>query len=530
MRPLAPLLAVASLSLSPPARAQQVEILRQSGDSKNRINLAILGDGYRAAEQSKLSADAKALANQLFAMSPYKEYAGLFNVKLVHVVSNENGADRGSYGASRDTALGARFFCFNVERLLCVDADEVVRVAARTVPEYDVAMVIVNDPMYGGSGGTVVVSSTEEHSGEIVRHELGHVLGNLADEYTDPYPGYANCDPQEDCPEPNATLRTSRSDVKWNAWIDSGTPVPTPSQSGRTGIGVFEGCRYQSRGVYRPKDECLMGTFGDLGFCSVCAEAMVRSFWKNPSPIDSATPRSPVKSEACAALTFSVTHPAVSPAAWARLWTVDDSPVKSAAGSTLTLSPGTLKAGRHAVAVAVQDQTPFVRNDPDRLLRETHSWTVDVSDDGKVCVPCNCAPGPCEESSTCDGKGGCQSTPKPAGALCAEASCQDGSKTEAATCDGAGRCVAPQSLSCNGFGCDTKGACKTVCASDADCASGSSCNTGSCEGSAEELARTVVSCASGCSAAGDSTTGFLSMVFLDALVFIRQRRARRKEA
>ena len=46
------------------------------------------------------------------------------------------------------------------------------------------------------------------------------------------------------------------------------------SQSGQAGvIGAFEGGNYQSEGIYRPAQDCLMFTRSEA-FCAVCAEAI----------------------------------------------------------------------------------------------------------------------------------------------------------------------------------------------------------------------------------------------------------------
>ncbi len=52
------------------------------------------------------------------------------------------------------------------------------------MPEYNFAIVIVNDPKYGGSGGPVCASSSNEDSFEVLAHEIGHSMAHLADEYS----------------------------------------------------------------------------------------------------------------------------------------------------------------------------------------------------------------------------------------------------------------------------------------------------------------------------------------------------------
>jgi len=106
----------ALLFASASVRAAEVETLRQAGAADKRFNIAVLGDGYRAEDQAKLSTDAKAIVDYLFTVKPLQQYAQFFNVKLVHVISQDNGADNGSYGAQRDTALDSNFNCGGIDR------------------------------------------------------------------------------------------------------------------------------------------------------------------------------------------------------------------------------------------------------------------------------------------------------------------------------------------------------------------------------------------------------------------------------
>lgn len=362
------------------ASAAEVETLRQAGPAAERFNIAVLGDGYRAEDQTKLKTDAQGIIDYVFGVTPLKQYAAFFNVKLVHVVSNENGADNGSYGATRDTALGAYFNCDNIDRLLCIDDGKAAVAAAQDVPEYNFAIVIVNDPKYGGSGGPVCASSSNEQSFEVLAHEIGHSLARLADEYS--YEGnQAPCDPQQDCREANATVRTSREQIKWHDWIEQGTPLPTPAtQAYANATGLFEGARYTPMGVYRPQQNCKMRDLG-ADYCSVCSEQFVRSIWTadNIQMIESSTPAGPtVSSASCDAIELSVTSPPIAPSTYRYTWTVDGKPQPDATNQ-IALLPGALLQGEHDVAVRVEDATAMVRTDLDNVLKDQVSWTVSVT-------------------------------------------------------------------------------------------------------------------------------------------------------
>lgn len=287
-----------------------VEQLASSGPPSNRIDIAILGDGYRDLDQAQLSADARALVQSLLATPPFGEYERAFNFSVIHVISAQQGADNGAWGPDRDTALGAHYGCYGIDRLICLDTVNALTIAAQHVPGYDLALVIVNDTMYGGAGGAVAVTSINPAAHEVVRHEIGHTIAGLADEYEDPYPGYPACDPVNDCREPNVTLRQSRELIKWSAWLDPDIAVPTPERSEyyeRYQVGVFEGARYQTSGVFRPMVYgCKMRSLvGEV--CPVCREALIRSVYRRVDPLDSLRPAKEFTAAACEPISFSVT-------------------------------------------------------------------------------------------------------------------------------------------------------------------------------------------------------------------------------
>ncbi|MCP4676723.1 MAG: hypothetical protein GY854_14665 [Deltaproteobacteria bacterium] len=360
--------------------AYDVEVIQNPGDPANRVNLAILGDGYRMEDQDQLTNDVNSFIEELWAETPYGEYKDFLNINLVHVISNENGADRGTYGEERDTALGAHFFCADIERLLCIDNAAVIDVVMDHVPESDFTIVIVNDPKYGGGGGVILAISTNPQSGDIVEHELGHGLANLADEYEEPYPGFPECG--GDCPEPNVTVNTVYDDIKWNAWIDEDTPLPTPDTSVNNDvIGAFEGARFQSTGVFRPKRDCKMRALG-IPFCEVCSEALIFSIYNFVEPIDSMDPEDEeLALSGDENVVLEVFYPTPAPDTMRFTWRIDGT-VSPESKSAFTVAAGSLGDGVHTISVTVDDDTPLVRSAPGTMLTSSRQWTIDVSDAG----------------------------------------------------------------------------------------------------------------------------------------------------
>ena len=178
------------------ALAEHFETIINNSAPENRVDIAILGDGYTAAEMQKYNDDVQALMQAFFLQSPFREYKSFFNVHRIDVISNESGADHPERipAVFKDTALAATYNCAGTQRLICVNTSAVNSILGNTLTssQYDLTFVIVNDPEYGGSGGSIAVASTHPDVVELVLHELGHSFGLLADEYGGPPPPFCN--------------------------------------------------------------------------------------------------------------------------------------------------------------------------------------------------------------------------------------------------------------------------------------------------------------------------------------------------
>lgn len=361
------------------AGAFQTEMLQNAGPSASRVNVVILGDGYRAEDQALLTERATQLLAQLWRHPAFGEYKMYYNVKLIHSISDDRGAINGKTPPSKSTIFKSYFNCQGTQRLLCIgDSKRLTEVLASDAPEYDsnydVVLVAVNDPMYGGSGGQYATTSADAAAPEITVHELGHTLGKLADEYDYDSQGTSSVE----FGEANATIYSEREMVKWNVWLDPATPVPTPANAGYSKVvGVFEGAHYYLEGAYRPAENCEMRNLGQE-FCSICAEALVSSVYNKVSPIDQVSPRGAnVSLRLSARQTFSFTGPRPANGPLSPDWSVDGKPVSTSANFEFAAS--SFGAGKHTLTLRVRDQTARVRRDPKNLLSSAFTWTVSVT-------------------------------------------------------------------------------------------------------------------------------------------------------
>jgi hypothetical protein len=254
------------------------------------------------------------------------------------------------------------------------------------MPEYDLVILIVNDPQFGGSGGIPAITSTHPGAPEIVVHELGHSFAGLGDEYSTPFPGYP------DDEEPNTTRETRRDFIKWRPWILESTPIPTPPISPQyaAAIGLFEGAHYHATGWFRPKLNCKMRTYG-ADFCEVCMETLIKSQYEAISPIESfSPPATAIALNGADSASFSVVPMQPATHDLSIQWFVDGKPVSNATSPAFRVFAEDLGKGAHQVMVKVFDNTALVRNDPFRLLSDSTSWTINGSatdDDPRQAIP-----------------------------------------------------------------------------------------------------------------------------------------------
>ena len=357
--------------------AQNVVPVSINGDPANRIDLVILGDGYTSAELPKFAADAAAFVSGAFAQQPYNEYQRYFNIRRIDVASQQSGASHPELNPQVivNNAFGSTYNCGGIVRLICVNYSAVSS-AISILPqeERDLVLIIVNDPTYGGSGGSFAVASTHPDAVEIVLHELGHSFGLLADEYGGPPP--PNCDDSVEPFQADATKQTDRASTKWGAWIDVSTPIPTFTTA--AGIpGLYPGARYCDNTLYRPTYNSKMRSL-NMPFEQINTEQLVLRYYAFASPIDSIQPAgTSVSLTKGDSQSFALVTPLPLSHSLNFVWKLDGASVAFTPGFVLNTS--NVSVGTHTVSVTVSDPTSMVRNDPAGLLQEQGSWNVLVA-------------------------------------------------------------------------------------------------------------------------------------------------------
>lgn len=365
-----------------------VTTIQNSGNVNKRINLVYLPDGFTASEQAAFITNAVAVNDELFSQTPFSNYKNFFNAYTIAVPSNQSGVDHPATAtdvnepvfpaSSIDTYFDSSFDAFNIHRLLVAfdNSFQLFPILNANVPQYDQALVIVNSVEYGGSGGTIAVSSINTSSIEIAIHELGHSFANLSDEY------WAGTQYARE--NYNMTQETNPASVRWNEWF------------GDQQIGIFDHCCGTVPASWKkPNQSCKMQFLGNP-FCAVCTQRIVDRIYELVQPINEYSPTSIIVNHTGTPILFDFDLIYPTPNTLRIEWELNGMIIQGAQSSSLSLPAAGLTIGQNTLIGRVIDETLLSRTYlPDSGYEFFVTWTVNLS-----CPDLN-SDGICEELDPC---------------------------------------------------------------------------------------------------------------------------------
>jgi hypothetical protein len=369
-----PLTRFSSTAPPPPGPISATKV-RDTGDDRNRLVIVVLGDGYTSANLAaeRFSQDVTNFVSAFGGKSPWDIYFAGTNIYRVDIESRQEGADEPPRGIYVDTYLNTSFWARGIEYLLTLDTVGTQRAiqAANSlvgVGIWDHLFVLVNSTKYGGSGGTIAVSSVHSAASEIALHEFGHSFAGLADEYETGGSGLPSTDS-----EPNVDFHVSGQGLKWLVWVEAGTPLPTPETSQYANVvGAFEGAKYYPTGIYRPWYDCLMRTLGRT-FCPVCKESHAVRYMQLVDLLDVTTPPlGSVQHVGPAGVRFAARPIPITPLSYE--WRIGGGVIPGATSYTLTVTPGHLPSASATLELRVAHPTSLVRR---YNISRTYQWLVE---------------------------------------------------------------------------------------------------------------------------------------------------------
>ncbi|KIK98977.1 hypothetical protein PAXRUDRAFT_823257 [Paxillus rubicundulus Ve08.2h10] len=177
-----------------------------SGPAENRVDLAFFADGYTAEERHIFLDDASRLAQDMSANHTFFTVKPLLNFWAVFTPSKESGIGVG--GRAKDTPFGLYRDGTELRGLYANNSDVALAACASLGDNCNYAILLANDPFYGGLGGEYTTTTASLANGALVlRHEIGHSIIEVGEEYDGGFAYFgvnANHDP---------------SNVTWSRWL-----------------------------------------------------------------------------------------------------------------------------------------------------------------------------------------------------------------------------------------------------------------------------------------------------------------------
>jgi IgA Peptidase M64/Peptidase M64 N-terminus len=210
-----------------------VQKIIDNGPAQEKVDIVILAEGYTHSEQVKFDQDVQRYMDLFLGWQPYHSLQDKFNIYSIFTPSWESGSDEPQRDIFRNTVLNSSFNTFGAAQYLLTEDNKTIRDIAAAIP-YDVILILVNSPAYGGGGiyNTYAIITTDNpYSEYLLHHEFAHCLADLADEY------YSSSDPYDDFyargiepVDPNITALLDPLHIKWADLLSPGIGIPTDWQ------------------------------------------------------------------------------------------------------------------------------------------------------------------------------------------------------------------------------------------------------------------------------------------------------------
>jgi len=183
-----------------------------------------------------------------------------FDAYLVYQASQQAGVDvideLNVELIERNTLYGA---AWRLSRsLLDIDGASVHTALDSYVPDRDLTVVMINQPVRAGRANSFILANggvgNVSPNGMVAGHEFGHNPGSLADEYDE----FSGTSKSYFAPSlGHVTHRTDPTQVPWASHVGSRTDLPI-SAPFTPGAGVYAGGNYNAGGAYRSTSNSRM--------------------------------------------------------------------------------------------------------------------------------------------------------------------------------------------------------------------------------------------------------------------------------
>ncbi|HEX5054073.1 MAG TPA: M64 family metallopeptidase [Planctomycetota bacterium] len=243
--------------------------LQRNGDSNNRVDVVVMGDGFALDDQNEFEDIGKSVVDVFRKDKVLGEYFTYHNFERINLVSKDQGVS--GYGRVKETALGGHI-AGKVQGQVGVDEQKAHAMLDQLAEHDGYAIAIVKAGSMGtGGGGIAAIGGRAD---DTLVHEWGHAFGGLSDEYST-FTGHRGS-PRDSI---NVSTTDDETKVPWKHFVLAKVP----------GVGAYRGADGRLDGAWKPTSGgCRMENGGQ--FCPVCREQMVLQIYRRVDPIEQQGP------------------------------------------------------------------------------------------------------------------------------------------------------------------------------------------------------------------------------------------------
>ncbi len=278
---------------------QTTNTIYQGNDAS--IEIFIVSQGFTSNSMSNFDTFVTSFINDMFGdpsnsaiypgTPPFNVLREKFKVTTVKVLSTTEGVPFAYFQHSGSGNPSSAYFCngssYNSSTSnISVYNDFKTRMdnLTATLPNYNSNSLLIayfNNDYYTGGGGKYTFVSRfcgNNLMRSVIKHELGHTLGVVGDEYNQTYGANVTPSSYPIFFDRNITDKTTPSQAPWAYLINQNTTCVNTSNCN---VSLFLGANYTNTGWYRSEQECIMKTVGTgIKFCHTCEDILRETILK----------------------------------------------------------------------------------------------------------------------------------------------------------------------------------------------------------------------------------------------------------
>ena len=345
------------------------KLIQGRNDGKG-VDLVFIGDGF---QENELDIFENLIIEYVRYLIESEEVTKLqenaLNIHTINIASKDSGVSTDD--VKLESALGSRIIYPNIR----FSSRIINFLAAEEVPQFDKIYVLLNNReiLQGATATNIMLSTIGRAYGErVLRHELGHGLAGLGDEYT--FGGSSSRPIPSSFNYPNLSVHNDRETIKWKHWLDD-----LSENDNVVHVDIFEGGFYRKTEVWRPTYLSFMrnSLLERNGFSPVHSEAWALGMYKIAGTFYSKMPESNLITQNIGENTIFSVELSMGTQMQEIKWKVNEV-IQNTDSNITTFTYGAEESENYIVEAIISDKSELIRVDDLNYSSDSIIWNVTI--------------------------------------------------------------------------------------------------------------------------------------------------------